>query len=153
MFDVLVIQVFQAVEVHVAAVTVFDDALALSVKAAAELPTTGQVSVQVLGTLSTAGLPQHAAVSLLTVRNDGPEPLVWSARTEVSGAGAGAVAVETWLPGPSGCGEPTHVLTPADWSRTPLAPGSATTLCARVRATGEVAGSATPSVTVAARPA
>ncbi|MFN8147503.1 MAG: hypothetical protein U0R76_08565 [Candidatus Nanopelagicales bacterium] len=120
---------------------------------AAEPPTTGQVSVQVLGTLSTEGLPQHAAVSLLTVRNDGPEPLVWSARTEVSGAGAGAVEVETWLPGPSGCGEPTHVLTPADWSRTPLAPGSATTLCARVRATGQVAGSATPSVTVAARPA
>lgn len=120
---------------------------------AAEPPTTGQVSVQVLGTLSTAGLPQAAAVSTLTVRNDGPAPLVWSARPTVSGAGAHAVAVETWLPGRSGCTEPTRLLTSADWSPAPLPPGASTSLCARVRATGAVDGPATPTVTVAARPA
>ncbi|MFN8156775.1 MAG: hypothetical protein U0R68_05135 [Candidatus Nanopelagicales bacterium] len=120
---------------------------------AAEPPTTGEVSVQVLGTLSTEGLPQSAAVSTLSVRNDGPAPLVWSARPTVTGAGAHAVVVETWLPGPSGCSAPTRLLTDADWSAAPLAPGASTTLCARVRATSEVDGAATPSVTVTARPA
>ena len=120
---------------------------------AAEPPTTGEVSVQVLGTLSTSGLPESAAVSALTVRNDGPAALVWSARPAVSGPGAHAVAVETWLPGAAGCSRPTRLLTPADWSPEPLAPGATTTLCARVRAVGEVDGAATPAVTVAARPA
>lgn len=120
---------------------------------AAEPPTTGQVSVQVLGRLSTDGLPQAAVVSSLTVRNDGPEPLVWSARTAVTGAGAGAVVVEAWLPTSNGCTEPTRLLTEHDWSAEPLAPGATTTLCARVRAVGEVDGAATPAVTVAARPA
>lgn len=120
---------------------------------AAEPPTTGEVSVQVLGSLSTAGLPQHAPISSLTVRNDGPAPLVWSARTAVTGAAASAVTVDTWLPGATGCVEPTRLLTTADWTQTPLAPGSSTTLCARVRTVGDVTGEATPSVTVAARPA
>ena len=50
--------------------------------------------------------------------------------------GADAVAVETWLPGSAGCTQPTRLLTSADWSAEPLAPGASTTLCARVRATG-----------------
>jgi hypothetical protein len=120
---------------------------------AAEPPTTGEVSVQVLGTLSTAGLPEAATVSTLTVRNDGPAPLVWSARPSVAGAGAHAVVVETWLPGARGCGEPTRLLTATEWSAAPLAPGASTSLCARVRTTADVDGAATPSVTVAARPA
>lgn len=120
---------------------------------AAEPPTTGEVSVQVLGTLSTQGLPGTPTVSSLTVRNDGPEALVWSARATVSGAGAAAVAVETWLPTPSGCGAPAHLLSPGEWSSTPLKPGASTVLCAQVRATGELDGPATPAVTVSARPA
>lgn len=139
-----------------ASMVVFAGGLAMLVPPAlraAEPPTTGEVSVQVLGTLATDGLPQQAAVSALTIRNDGPAPLVWSARTTVTGTAAGSLAVDTWLPDGSGCTRPTRLLTSSDWSPAPLAPGSSTTLCARVRATGEIDGEATPAVTVAARPA
>jgi len=54
-------------------------------------PTGGRVSVQVLGTLSTEGLPDSARVSMLTVRNDGPAAVSWSARPSVAGPGAAAV--------------------------------------------------------------
>ena len=116
-------------------------------------PTGGRVSVQVLGTLSTEGLPDSARVSLLTVRNDGPAAVSWSARPSVAGPGAAAVVVDTWLPGTAGCAVATRLLTSTDWSTAPLPPGGTTALCARVRATGSAAGAATPSVTVDARPA
>jgi hypothetical protein len=116
-------------------------------------PTHGRVSVRVLGTLSTEGLPESARVSLLTVRNDGPTALSWSARPSVSGPGAAGVAIDTWLPGTAGCAVTTRLLTATDWSAAALPPGGSTALCVRVRATGSAAGVATPSVTVDARPA
>ncbi len=120
---------------------------------AADVPVGGSVSVQVLGRLSTAGLPRSAPVSQLTVRNDGPSALSWSARTSVAGPGAAAVVIETWLPSSAGCGEPTRLLTASDWSAAALSPGQSARLCARVRTTGEVSGEATPTVSVEARPA
>lgn len=120
---------------------------------AAEAPNAGRISVQVIGRLSTAGLPESAAVSQLTVRNDGATALSWSARSAVTGPGAAAVVVETWMPSSSGCSAPTRLLTAADWSETALAPGRSIQLCARVRTTGDVRAEATPSVSVEARPA
>jgi hypothetical protein len=120
---------------------------------AADVPTGGPVSIQVVGRLSTTGLPESPAVSQLTVRNEGSTALSWSARPSVTGPGAAAVVVDTWLPSAAGCGSPGPLLTASDWSRTPLAPGQSVQLCARVRAVGHPQGTAVPTVTVEARPA
>lgn len=113
----------------------------------------GRVSVQVLGRLSTIGLPEASPVSQLVVRNDGPTPLSWTARPTVTGPGAAAVVVESWIPSGGRCGSPTRLLGKADWSAAALRPGQSATLCARVRTIGSTSGEATPSLTIAARPA
>lgn len=114
-------------------------------------PSSGTVTVRVLGTISTAGLPAAAAMSSVTVRNDGDAPFEWSARPSATGSGASGVVVEAWLPTAAGCAAPTRLLSAADWSATPLQPGASTQVCVRVRANGTSAGTATPHLDVAAR--
>jgi hypothetical protein len=111
------------------------------------------VSVRIVGRLSTAGLPATPAVSLLQVRNDGTTAISWSARSSLAGVDAHAVRIETWVPIGLLCTALTQPLTSTDWSRVPLPAGGSTGLCVRVSATGAVSGLASPSVTVAARPA
>lgn len=111
------------------------------------------VSVRLVGQVTIAGLPARAAVSRLSVHNDGAAAISWSARTSISGTGAAGVRVETWLPGGHACTASTHLLTAANWSKVPIQPGGSIDLCVRVTASGTSWGTAAPSVTLAARPA
>jgi hypothetical protein len=127
-------------------------AVAVPALASTTTPTVpGHVSVRVLGDISTAGLPAAAAVSTLTVRNDGSAPLQWSARPSVEGTGATGVVVEAWLPTTMGCSSPTSLLDATVWTDAALQPGDTTAVCVRVSTTGTVAGIATPHLTIAAR--
>jgi hypothetical protein len=111
------------------------------------------VSVQLVGRLSTAGLPATPAVSLLQVHNDGTTAISWSARSSVAGADAKGVRIETWVPTGLLCAVPTQPLLSTDWSQIPIPAGGSTGLCVRVTANGTESGLASPTVTVAARPA
>ena len=114
-------------------------------------PAAGTVTVKVLGTISTAGLPAAAAVSSVTVRNDGDAPFEWSARPTATGSGAAGVVIEAWLPTAAGCTAPTRLLSASEWSATPLQPGASAQVCVRVSTNGTSAGTATPHLDVAAR--
>ena len=111
----------------------------------------GHVTVEVLGQISTTGLPVTPAVSKLTVHNSGAAAFEWAARASVDGPGAAGVVIDAWVPSGSTCTDPTALLTATSWSSSALPAGASTALCVRVRAAGTASGSATPHVTVAAR--
>jgi hypothetical protein len=124
-----------------------------AVAAADPIADSAPVSVRLVGQVSVAGLPARAAISRLSVRNDGAAAISWSARTSISGPGAAGVRVETWLPGGQPCTASTHLLTASSWSKDSILPGGSIDLCVRVTASGTSWGTAAPTLTLAARPA
>jgi hypothetical protein len=116
-------------------------------------PSDAPVSVRLVGRLSTAGLPVAPALSRLSLRNEGAGAVSWSARPSIGGSGGAGVRIEAWLAGDGPCAAPTRLISPTDWSRDPVASGGSIDLCVRVSATGTTGGTATPGMTVAARPA
>jgi hypothetical protein len=111
------------------------------------------VTVRLTGELSTAGLPDTPAVSRLSIHNMGPGSVSWSARASISGVGASGVHIDSWLPGAGPCIDPMRTLTGTGWSLDPVPPGGTIDICVRVTASETSRGTATPHVTVVARPA
>jgi hypothetical protein len=116
-------------------------------------PAPEAVTVRLVGELSTAGLPGTPAVSRLSIHNTGAGSISWSTRASISGAGTAGVHIDSWLPGDRPCTEPTRTLTGTGWSLDPVPPGGTIDICVRVTASETSRGTATPHVTVAARPA
>ena len=111
------------------------------------------VSVRLDGSLSTAGLPDDAAVSRLTLHNDGDGPIRWTVDTDVAAAQAEAVTVEVWVAEAGSCDTRGVTLQPGRWSDSTLEAGGAVPLCVRIADDGTQPSDlvAAPTVSVHAR--
>jgi len=108
-------------------------------------------SVHLEGTLETAGLPSEAALSTLTVVNDGTVPIRWSVRGTLQGDAAHAAAIAVLAPVAGACSSATAPL--AGWSAAALPPGGTAVVCVRVSTRSPAAGTVVPTVTVDAQAA
>lgn len=113
------------------------------------------VSVRLDGSLSTAGLPATPAVSLLTLHNDGGDPIRWTVDPRVTGVPADAVGIEVWVAQSQSCATTGTLLQAGRWSAASLAPGAELPLCVRITDHGGAAAGAEarPTVSVHARTA
>lgn len=114
-------------------------------------PSTARPSVRLDGALATDGLPSAAALSALTVVNDGAVPVRWTVHGTLAGAAAAAAQIDVLAPVDGGCsstGAPMH-----GWSPTALAPGATAVVCVRISTPVAAPGSAVPTVTVDAQAA
>jgi len=121
-------------------------ALAMPTRAAVAQPP----AVALEGVVSTVGLPQTPAVSLLQVRNAGSVPIRWSVATEVVGSGAAAVAVVVWIPAGGSCANGPAPGLGRRWSKAALPAGQTIPLIGTVSSEGTGPGHAEPRVRVAA---
>lgn len=113
------------------------------------------VSVRLDGSLSTAGLPATPAVSLLTLHNDGGDPVRWTVDPRVTGVAADAARIEVWVAQSQSCATTGTILEPGRWSATTMAAGAELPLCVRITDNGgsDAGAQVRPTVSVHARTA
>jgi hypothetical protein len=116
-------------------------------------PGSRPVSIRLEGALVTTGLDAAPTQSLLTLHNDGPDPVRWTLDPRVEGERSAAVTMQVWVAQSGSCEAPGVLLQPGRWSATALASRGELALCVRISDddSGRAGASARPGLSVRAR--